>query len=281
MRNIKFLLCIALCVFTYNTFAQSVQCGQVLLYQGKEAKTPLARVALSAVDAPAVQSDEEGRFNLKFRTLHAGDLIRFRRISLAGYEVMNKEAVEAFRIANTVGADNKQGDQPCTIVMCKSDELNQLRDNYREVAASNYQKKLEAAQKQIRQLQTEGKMQEAECNKRLDELEMKYEAQMQNLDTYVDKFARIDLSELDDREAAIIALVQEGKIDEAIAKYDELNLTQQLQEGVQAQRQLTEDAQRVDAAIDVKQQEGARLEQNLKKQEELLQKVQQQRQERE
>jgi len=118
-------------------------------------------------------------------------------------------------------------------------------------------------------------------SKRLDELEMKYEAQMQNLDTYVDKFARIDLSELDDREAAIIALVQEGKIDEAIAKYDELNLTQQLQEGVQAQRQLTEDAQRVESAIDVKQQEGVRLEQNLKKQEELLQKVQQQRQERE
>ena len=117
------------------------------------------------------------------------------------------------------------------------------------------------------------KLKQAEYDKQLDALEEKYEAQMQTLDTYVDKFARIDLSELDEAEAQIIALVQEGKIDEAIARYEEQNLTQRLQQGVQEQRQLTRDVQTVDQAIDQKKVEGQRIERNIEKQEELRNKL--------
>ena len=266
MKTYRLLLALLLCFVGTVARAQSVQNGRVVQYNGKEEKTPLKNVSVSAVGAPAVQSDADGQFALQFRTLHAGDAIQFRRVELSGYEVMNTEALAAARVANTSdGAPT----EPFVIVMCKSDELSKLRDGYRDVATTRYQKQLEEAQAQLQRLKKEGKLQQAEYDKQLDALEEKYEAQLQTLDTYVDKFARIDLSELDEVEAQIIALVQDGKIDEAIARYDEQNLTQRLQQGVQEQRQLTRDVQVVDAAIDKKKEEGQRIERNIEKQEEL------------
>ena len=274
MKTYRLLLALLLCFVGTVAMAQSVQKGRVVQYNGKEEKTPLKNVSVSAVGAPAVQSDADGGFVLTFRTLHAGDAIQFRRVELSGYEVMNTEALAAARVANPP-KDTSVVDEPFVIVMCKSDQLSQLRDGYRDVATTRYQKQLEEAQAQLRKLKAEGKMQQAEYDKQLDALEEKYEAQMQTLDTYVDKFARIDLSELDETEVQIIALVQEGKIDEAIARYEEQNLTQRLQQGVQEQRQLTRDVQVVDEAIDKKQLEGERIERNIQKQEELRSRLKQ------
>ncbi len=272
MRTYLLLLVLLLCSMGTMAMAQAVQNGRVVQYNGKEGKTPLMNVSVSAVGAPAVRSDADGQFALQFRTLHAGDAIQFRRVELAGYEVMNTEALAAARVANTSGDDAAE---PFVIVMCKSNELSRLRDGYRDVATARYQKQLEEAQAQLQRLKKEGKMQQAEYDKQLDALEEKYEAQMQTLDTYVDKFARIDLSELDEAEAQIIALVQEGKIDEAIARYEEQNLTQRLQQGVQEQRQLTRDVQTVDQAIDQKKVEGQRIERNIEKQNELRSRLKQ------
>ncbi len=272
MRTYLLLLVLLLCSMGTMAMAQAVQNGRVVQYNGKDGKTPLMNVSVSAVGAPAVRSDADGLFALQFRTLHAGDAIQFRRVELAGYEVMNTEALAAARVANTSGDDAAE---PFVIVMCKSNELSRLRDGYRDVATARYQKQLEEAQAQLQRLKKEGKMQQAEYDKQLDALEEKYEAQMQTLDTYVDKFARIDLSELDEAEAQIIALVQEGKIDEAIARYDAQNLTQRLQQGVQEQRQLTRDVQTVDQAIDQKKVEGQRIERNIEKQNELRSRLKQ------
>ena len=272
MRTYLLLLVLLLCSMGTMAMAQAVQNGRVVQYNGKEGKTPLMNVSVSAVGAPAVRSDADGLFALQFRTLHAGDAIQFRRVELAGYEVMNTEALAAARVANTSG---DAATEPFVIVMCKSNELSRLRDGYRDVATARYQKQLEEAQAQLQRLKKEGKMQQAEYDKQLDALEEKYEAQMRTLDTYVDKFARIDLSELDEAEAQIIALVQEGKIDEAIARYEEQNLTQRLQQGVQEQRQLTRDVQTVDQAIDQKKVEGQRIERNIEKQNELRSRLKQ------
>ena len=247
--------------------AQAVQSGRVVKYNGKEEKTPLENVNVSAVGAPAVQSAADGGFSLQFRTLHAGDAIQFRRVELSGYEVMNAEALSVARVAGT--SDNAEGQEPLVIVMCKSDDLTRLRDGYRGVAAARYQKQLDEAMDRLKDLKTAGKLQQEEYDRKLDALEEQFEAQMETLDTYVDKFARIDLSDLDEVEAHVIALVQEGKMDEAIAQYEAMSLTERLQQGVQEQRQLVQDVQKVDDAIDRKQMEGQRIEQNIEKQKEL------------
>jgi len=245
--------------------AQSVQVGRVLLYHGSEAKTPLSGVSVSVKDASAVMSGADGLFSLSFRTLRPGDAIQFRRVEMSGYEVMNSEALDVARVSN--------GNDTLSVVMCDSEELSKLRDGYRTKAAQRYQQRYEEAQNQLKNLQEQGKIKEEEFNRQLEELENNYEAQLQSLDTYVDKFARIDLSELDAFEQEIVILVQEGRFEEAISRYEDQHLTERLQQGVKQQKQLQQDVQTVQTAIEAKEAEAVRLEQNLQKQEELRQKL--------
>ena len=246
--------------------AQSVQKCVVTEYHGSNARTPLAGVSVSAANAGAVMSDSEGCLTLRFRTLKAGDRIQFRHIELNGYEVMNTEAIEAARISHL-------DTLALSIVMCRTEELTQLRDGYRTKAALHYQQQMDGKRQQIEQLKRDGQIKQEEYNRRMDKLEEEYERQMSTLDTYVDKFARIDLSDLDETERQIIALVQEGRFDEAIARYEDQHLTQRLTQGVREHQQLTRDLKTLDNAIDAKQSEAERLEQGIDQQIELLERV--------
>ncbi len=263
----KYILSVLLASFAVAASAQSVQKGVVMQYCGEAEKTPLSGVSVSAKGAAPAMSAEDGSFTLQFRTLHAGDAIEFRRIELFGYEVMNKEAVENMIIGNA------QNERPLVIVLCKSEELQKIRDGYRDVAVQRYEKQLKEKQSQLEQLRKEGKLQEAEFQQRLSSLEDNYEMQLQNLDNYVDKFARIDLSELDEFEKEIMTLVKEGRFEEAIAKYEAQDLTTKLQEGVRHQQQLQRDQQLLDSAIQAKDQEIERLDRNIQKMEEIKKKM--------
>lgn len=266
MRTRLFALLLLLTVSYLYVHAQSVQQCLVTEYHGSNAKTPLAGVSVSAANAGASMSDQEGRLTLRFRSLKAGDKIQFRRIELNGYEVMNTEALEAARVSHL-------DTTALCIVMCRTEELAQLRDGYRTKAAQHYRQQMEAKRQQIEQLKRDGQLQLNEYNSHMDRLEEEYERQMSTLDTYVDKFARIDLSELDDTERQIVALVQEGRFDEAIARYDDMHLTERLAQGVKQQQQLTNDLQTIDSAIDAKHDEAERLEHGIDQQIELLQRV--------
>lgn len=244
--------------------AQSVQQGVVLEYKGEQAKTPLANVAVTAANASATMTDNKGAFSLNFRTLKAGDNIQFRRIEKAGYEVMNKEAVEAMRVGR--GSDAK----PLEIVLCKTETLEQIRDGYRTVAAQRYEKQLKAQEAEVKRMRDEGKIKEEEYNNRLNALEEEYEDKLSKMDTYVDRFARIDLSALNDEEKEIIALVQEGKIDEAIARYDDMKLTEKLKKAIAEKRQLESDHNAVSEAEANKAEEVKRLEESIARQIEAL-----------
>ncbi|MBP5346440.1 MAG: tetratricopeptide repeat protein, partial [Bacteroidales bacterium] len=52
------------------------------------------------------------------------------------------------------------------------------------------------------------------------DLENQYQQQLEDLENYVDQFARIDLSELNAKQQELIDLVKKGEIDKAIQKYE-------------------------------------------------------------
>lgn len=192
-------------------FAQSQQQVVVREYKEKAQKTPLEGVSLSVQNAGSSLSDAEGQLTLQFRTLKAGDPVQVRRVDLSGYEIFNRDAVEQWTISpqNTFN-----------LVLCRSDRFKQLRDAYMLVSSSSYAKQYKKDQARLEALRKENKLQEEAYQKQLVELENNYYEQLDNLENYVDRFARIDLSELSSQEQNLIYLVQEGKIDEAIALYE-------------------------------------------------------------
>ena len=213
------IICISLSVN-----AQTTQNGFVKEYNERMQKTPLGEVEIVISNASSTVSDGKGSFLLQFRTLKPGDKVNVRRIEKIGYEIFNKEALEQWFISR----DN----HPFTIVMCKSDRFKRIRDAYSQVSSESYEKQLKKEMARLDAERQAGKLKEAEYETALKKLNDEYDQQLENLDNYVDRFARIDLSELSAVEAEIIELVQNGNIDEAIRRYEQQNLEEKYKEQV-------------------------------------------------
>ena len=195
--------------------AQSEQRVLVVEYNGREQKTPLQDVEVAVTGAAQTVSDAQGQLTLRFRQLRAGDAVKVRRVDLSGYEVFNTEALEQWAVSPST---------TFTIVMCRSDRFRQLCEQYSSAASESYARQLKRDKERLEAERKAGKLKQQEYEQQLQAVQDQYDEQLEQLDLYVERFARIDLSELSEAEAAIIALVQQGQIDEAIARYEELNL---------------------------------------------------------
>lgn len=116
--------------------------------------------------------------------------------------------------------------------MCRSDRFKRIRDNYQKISSESYARKLKKEEAALAKLKADGKLKESEYNQQLLSLRENYEKQLDNLEIYIDRFARIDLSEISSVEQEIIELVQQGKIDEAIQRYEDLNIEDNLVDGI-------------------------------------------------
>lgn len=211
--------------------AKTVQTGVVREYKGKAKKTALAGVELQVYPAQSTASDRNGNFRLEFLTLKPGERINVRRIEKEGYEIFNKDALEQWNLNPTA---------PFMIVMCRSNMFKQLKDTYYKNSGERYARQYRKAQDELKRLKGQNKIQQKEYIERLEQLEQEYGRQLENLDNYVDRFARIDLSEISPVEQEIIELVQAGKVDEAIAKYEELNAKEKLLDGISKRKEVGE-----------------------------------------
>ena len=220
---------------TLTILAQATQPCVVKQYNQKQQKTPLAGVQVTVGNAGSATSGADGRLTLTFRTLKPGDKVNLISAKKAGYELMNKAAVEQWFIAR----DNT----PFSLVLVRSDYFNQLKDRLTQTSTDSYRAKYEQAMQQLEQQKKTGKLKEAEYNQKLDELETSYQTQLSNLDNYIDQFARIDLSEVSAEEQRILDMVEEGKIDEAVKAYEALDITGKL-------RQARENVKAIDEGIE-------------------------------
>ncbi|MCR5395661.1 MAG: hypothetical protein K6E86_09725 [Bacteroidales bacterium] len=200
--------------------AQTQQDIVITEYNGKEQKTPLSGVSVTVLNAVASVSDAQGKASLRFRTLHAGDKVTVRRIVKSGYEVFNTQALEQWSISPQ---------RPFQIILCQSERFRALRDQYSRVASDSYARQYKAEQARLANLRKKTKMLEETYQQKLTELENQYQQQLEDLENYVDQFARIDLSELNNKQQELIRLVQEGKIEKAIAQYESADYQAQYQ----------------------------------------------------
>lgn len=247
--------------------AQSVQQGVTLEYKGKAEKQALAGVSVTAANAGSVISDANGAFTLQFRSLKVGDAIQFRRIDMNGYEVMNTEALDVARIARTAQpSQTLQTSHPLQIILAPRQLLQQLRDGYRSVASQRYQKQLAEAEAEAEKLKQAGELAEAEYNERMDALEEEYEEKLSKLESYIDKFARIDLSDLDKDEQQIIDLVQAGDFDQALSLYDKQDLANRLAQSRADRQKLTDARLQIAQVEQQKARENQRLRESIERQ---------------
>ena len=217
--------CLKLIFFTLAlsasvAFAQTVQRGVVVEYNAERKPTPLSNVEIVVANAGSTVTNEKGEFTLRFRQLKPGDRVIVRRILKVGYEVFNTEAVEQWYISGD--------DTPFTIELCKSAYLQNSRNQLIGQADKKLVAQFEKDKKQLSIDLKHNTISAEEYEKRLSKLTRDYENKLSNIDTYIDRFVRIDLSSLDDNEKKIMAYVKEGDYDKAIELYDKEHLIHKL-----------------------------------------------------
>jgi len=209
-----------------------------MLYNGAQAKTPLSGVIVSTYGAASVISDDQGQFTLQFRVMHAGDKVNVRRIEKVGYEVFNTEALEQWNISSN--------NRHYQVVLCETATLNRLRDKYRQAATQACSDRLTRQEAHEEAQRQQGLITEEEYQQRINQLEEEHERQLDKIDSYVDRIARIDLSEISQEERAIIALIEQGKFDEAIEAYDKLQLVEKYRTERKSVQQLAEAKKKIE-----------------------------------
>lgn len=204
----------------------AAQCRQTVLveeYTGTSRRRPLPGVTLEVKFANSGVSDKSGLLTLHFPTRQRGERVECRRIEKPGYEIFNKEALAQWCIDPST---------PFRLVMCRTDRFKQLCDLYSATASRSYRAQYDRERRALARLRRQGRIQQAEYFRRLRSAEAFYEKQLDNLQNYVDRFARIDLSEISARERHIIRLVQKGRINEAIAAYNRMDIVPKLLKGL-------------------------------------------------
>ena len=215
IKRISSLLTLLVCSLMVNIQAQSVVKVRVLEYNGKEAKTPVPNVVLQVSGAGSTATNANGECVLRFGMAKAGEKVKLNKIDKAGYEIFNTGAVNNWHISE---------DAPFTIVICKTEMLNNLYDKYMKVTSEHHEQRLIAQESVLTQQKVDGYITAEQFDQRIKELYEEYDKRFDNIENYIKHFTHIDLNDLNQQEQDIIALVQQGDIDAAIANYDKMNL---------------------------------------------------------
>ena len=146
----SFLALIFILTTALTALAQATQPCVVKQYNQKQQKTPLAGVQVEVRDAGSAASGSDGRLTLSFHTLKPGDRVPFRAATKAGYELMNKDAVEQWNISRT--------QEVFEIVLVQSAYFSQLKNNLTQSSVDSYHQKYEQTLAELEKLKKDGKL---------------------------------------------------------------------------------------------------------------------------
>lgn len=215
-RNLlKALFATAIVVAQVGIFtaeAQTQQVGYIKEYNGENQKTPLSGVEINIKNAGSTVSAQDGRFILEFRTMRPGQRVSVTSIVKEGYEILNLDALEQWNISV---------DEPFVIVMVKSANFKNLCDRYYSNCSNSYRVQHERMLERLEQERQQNRISEQAYEEERTRLVNEYEQRLQDLTSYIDRFARIDLENLSVVEKEIVAAIEEGRIDEAIQMYED------------------------------------------------------------
>jgi tetratricopeptide (TPR) repeat protein len=211
-RSLILFMVIATNFAICSVSAQTEQVGFVKEYNGENEKTPISGVELVVNNAGSTISDVDGRFVLDFKTMHPGERVDVTSIIKEGYEIFNISALEQWNI---------NPDVPFTIVMVDSKRFKERCDQFFDSSSQSYKAQHQQELAVLEREREQGRITLQQYEEERVRIINSYEEQLQNLSGYINRFARIDLENLSLVEKEILAAIEEGRIGEAIAMYEQ------------------------------------------------------------
>ncbi len=193
--------------------AQVRQHGKVTLQNSGH--QPLPDVQIRALGAIPATSDAAGNFDLHFSKARPGQMLLIEDIYKEGYELVNEVALKQWTVSPS---------RQLPVVMCRKGTLAAVQEKYYEIGKSHNMARYAEACKQLDEQLEQNAITAAQYNARLDELSNAYFKTMEQLESYAYALACYNRDDLDKMSIEALALVEQGKIDEALDRYKNANL---------------------------------------------------------
>lgn len=216
LRHITLIFAITVALMPVR--AQVRQQGEVVLQNS--GRQPLAGVQVRAMGAVPATSDAAGHFDLHFSKSRTGQLLLLDEVYKEGYELVNEEALKQW----TVSPSSK-----LPIVMCRKGALAAAQEKYYEIGRSHNMARYADACRQLDEQLAQNLLTEQQYNARLDKLSADYVKAMEHLEAYAYALACYNRDDLDQMSLDALALVEQGRVDEALGKYRNAQLGKLLQ----------------------------------------------------
>ena len=199
--------------FSFGVYAQKSnnEYGILEEYQGRNNRTSIGGVDVSAKGSNPTTTDNEGLFVLEFEK--GITVVNDFDFDKDGYVVFNKDAVNQWNIANDI---NKR----FHVVICKQRDLRNRINEYYGIYDTENKKELEKKKKEISEL----KITIREKEERYLQLNEEYKRLQREAKTQAEKYARIDENALNEVEYKALCLFRENKSSEALKVFDDYGL---------------------------------------------------------
>ena len=211
--------------------AQVRQAGKVTLQNS--GRKPLSGVQVKAMGAVPASSDVQGNFSLHFNKARPGQMLLLDEVYKEGYELVNEQALKRWTVSSS---------RTLPIVMCPKGTLASAQEKYYEIGKShNMARYAEACHKLEEQLK-QNRLSVEQYNARLNEISEAYQKTMAQLEDYAYAMACYNRDDLDRMSVRALALVEQGKVDEALSLYEKAQLVRMYQglevKEIQAEQEL-------------------------------------------
>ena len=210
--------------------AQTIQRGKVVLQNSGHKSLPGTQV--TAYGAQPTDTDNDGLFQLNFDKAESGDMTPLKEAYKKGYELVNKQETEKWILSDT---------KEMIIVMCPEGALKEAREKYYQIGTSTYVHRYENALSELDKQKESNRLTEKEYADKLETAYNELEKSQNLLHEYADMFSRINKDDLNELETKAFQLLERGKLDEAIALYENEKLLDKLNVQIGIEKTATEE----------------------------------------
>ncbi len=198
-------------------------------------KRPLPQVEVSVKGAGSTVTDEEGTCTLRFNVMQPGDPIVVRQFARPGYELLNPELLRDLVI--------RRDDKPLEVVMISQDNAIKLSRIITSQVGSQFDKM------KLREL-NELDILAVDYEKKKKAIIEKYEAKLNDVEQYIDRLVRVDITRVTASESAAFEAFNSGDLDRALQIFENENLITQYRETVNSLNAVQAAHAKVDAEMD-------------------------------
>ena len=209
-RNTSYLytLIVALCMLAQPLLGESLQLVRVLEYVPDMKNptiaatyAPLPHVEVNVKGAGSAITNDEGECVLRFNVMKGGDHLIVRYFIRPGYEVMDVETLNNLVI--------RRDNEPIVVLMISQENASRLRLNMESQVGLQIKRMREEELKALDRAA-------ADYEKRRQMIIARYEAKLDDIDQYIERLVRIDMTRVTENESRAFEAFQNGNLDEAL-----------------------------------------------------------------